>query len=124
MTEEVEAKPIDKDEEEALIEQAKNEMPVTKDDINPDVHPMAKGIRSAKACINEILKDADNLKKLKMALQTMFDQNPIEFLMQFEDLMDKYDKIEESKNDGKQSVRLYLRQDNGSESAVEITREE
>lgn len=106
-----------------VLEDAKDQLPVPQD-YNPKVHPMAKGIRSAKACINEILKDSDNLDKLKMALQTMFDQDPIKFIEKFEPLMDKYDKLKEDQQKDKQTVRLYMRQGDDNESAIEFTRED
>lgn len=113
----VEAEVVD---EEEFLEEAKSRLPITKDDV-VDTHPLAKGLRSAKACVNEILKDVDNLEKLKMALQTEFDQDPLGFLKEFLPLLEKYDKIKGEHKENRQSVRLYQKDD---ETAIEIVSRE
>lgn len=116
-TEVVEPEVMDADE---LVEDTKSRLPITKDDV-VDTHPLAKGLRAAKAQINEILKDAENLETLRMALQTEFSQDPLGFLKEFLPLLEKYDKVKGGDRETKQSVRLYQKD---NETAIEITSRE
>lgn len=105
-----------------IIEEAKEELPINPD-ANPDIHPMAKGMRGAKACINEILKDEDNLFKLAMALQTEFDKDPVGFFERFEPLFTYFEKQSEDVKEERQGVRLSLISDDGDSASVEIVKE-
>ncbi len=90
-----------------IMEDAEDQLP-REQDYNLDVHPLAKGVRSAKAAINKILKDADNLEKLRLALQTEFDKNPIKFLERFAPLLKMYEEAgDEVGDDSKASVRIF-----------------
>ena len=106
--------------EDQFLQEAKDRLPVSQEEAKSHTHPLAKGLRAAKAKINEILKDSENLEKLEMALQTEFDKDPLGFLQEFLPLLEKYDEIKEDR-DSKQSVRIYQKED---ETAIEFTAED
>jgi hypothetical protein len=133
-----------KKEVDALLDETKDELPIPADDMPAPLdpterdadgrlkrrplshstlaktHPLAVGLKEAKAIINEILKDESNLEHLRIALQTKFSEDPIKFLLTMEPLMKRYEKLSSEGKEEKAKVRLYVK---GGETAVEISSE-
>jgi hypothetical protein len=80
-------------------------------------HPAVVGIRRAKLAISELLARSENLDKLKLALQTEFDEDPTRFLRLYEPLLRPYEERFGMTSEGeRRPVRMLLR----GVAAVEI----
>ena len=57
------------------------------------IHPMAVGLKEAKAAIANVLQNTNNLGLLASCLQEEFDKDPTKFLRQYEPLLRRYEAM-------------------------------
>ena len=79
-------------------------------------HPLAVGLRAAKAKIAKILEDVDNLDQLETKLQEEFNEDAAKFLRTYEPLLRRYEELGDPSDRPKVPLRILI----AGKAAIEL----